>query len=83
MCVNKNDVKALVGVRTVEIEVYYLPFLYVRMSRAYSTVTAKRCEVKSVFIRSLKCHENVLAIFFFLDGLQSHFIYEMECEERL
>lgn len=59
--VNKNDVKALVAVRTVENEVYYLPFCYVGMYKACNNqrVQAKRCEGKSVFSRNLKCHENV------------------------
>lgn len=59
--VNKNDVKALVAVRTVEKEMHYLPFLYVGMYKAYKNqrVKAKRCEAKSVFSRNLKCHDNV------------------------
>lgn len=61
VCVNKNYVEALVAVRTVEKKVHYLPFLYVGMYKAYNNqrVKAKRCEAKSVFMRNLKCHENV------------------------
>lgn len=61
VCVNKNGVKALVAVRTVENEVYYLPFCYVGMYKACNNqrVKAKKCEVKSVFSRNLKCQENV------------------------
>lgn len=61
ICVNKNDVKALVAVRTIEKEVHYLPFLYVGKYKAYNNqrLKAKRCEAKSVFNRNLKCHEIV------------------------
>lgn len=61
VCVNKNGVKALVAVRTVENEVYYLPFCYVGMYKACNNqrVKAKKCEVKSGFSRNLKCQENV------------------------
>lgn len=61
VCVHKNDVKAVVAVRPVEKEMCYLPFLYVRMHKAYNNqrVKAKRSEVRSVFSRNLKCHEDV------------------------
>lgn len=61
VCVNKNGVKVLVAVRTVENEVYYLPFCYVGMYKACNNqrVKAKKREVKSVFSRNLKCQENV------------------------
>lgn len=48
VCINKNDVKALIAVRTVGKEVPYLPFLYVGTYRTYDSqrIKAKRCEAK-------------------------------------
>lgn len=61
VCVNKNDVEALVAIRAVEKKIHYLSFLYIGMYEAYNSqrVKTKGHEAKTLFSRNLKCHANV------------------------